>query len=196
MNRDELLEYVKEFLRRAIATRLKIEKEHLFTTPKAQAAVERCLITVIAIAENDGLDGAIDDLGRRHLTLGETVSRKDVRKEVEACYNTFRVEVDGLTTMRKITRPQTESKVLWTVLRERVPIGSDYDDNWVQAADAWILRGEKLDTVLGTATICSFLNPGDEAEFVQELIQTEVAKRKIPRHKISPCKTNRNESAL
>ena len=180
MNRDELLEYVKEFLRRAIATTLKIEKEHLVTTPKAQDAVERCLIAVIAIAENDGLDGAIDDLCRRHSALGETVSRKDVRKEVEACYNSFRVEVDGLTTMRTITRSQTESKVLWTVLRERVPIGSDYDDDWLQAADAWILRGEKLDKVLGTATICSFSNPDDEATFVRRLIEMEVAKRINP----------------
>ena len=104
MNKNELFEYVKEFLRRAIASTLKIERGDLATRPDAQAAVERCLITVMAIAANDGLDGAIDDLRRRHATLGEVVRREDVLKEVEACYNTFRVEVDGLTTMHKITR--------------------------------------------------------------------------------------------
>jgi hypothetical protein len=180
MSKDELLEYVKELLRRAIATTLKIEKEHLVITPNAQAAVERCLITVIAIAENDGLDGAIDDLCQMRSALGETISRKDVQKEVEACYNTFRVEVDGLTIMRKITRLQTKSEDLWTVLRERVPIGSEYNDDWIHAADAWSLRGEKLDTVLRTAKICSFSNPEDEAAFVQRITEMEAAKRKNP----------------
>lgn len=180
MKQDELLEYVKEFLRRAIATTLKIERNHLVTTPNAQAAVERCLITVIAIAENDGLDAAVDDLCRRRSAIGEKISCQDARKEVEASYNTFRVEVGGLTTMRKIIRAQTKPKDLWTVLRERVPIGGEYDDGWVQAADAWIIRGEKFDKILGTAKIYSFSNPDDEAAFVQQIIEMEAAKRKNP----------------
>lgn len=179
MNKDELLEYVKEYLRRSIATTLKIEKDHLANTPNAQAAVERCLITVMAIADNDGLDGAIDDLCQKHSALSKTVSRRDVRKEVEACYNTFRVEVDGLSTMHKITRLQTKSKDIWIVLRERVPIdNSEYDDDWLQTADAWLIRGEKSDTVLGTAKIYSFTNPEAEAKFVQRIIEMEAAKHK------------------
>jgi hypothetical protein len=173
MSRDEFLEYAKEFLRRSIAKTLKIEKQLLIEDVKAQTAVERCLVTVMTIAKYKALDEAIAELWQRYSSGGEPIPRRDVEREVNACYNTFRVEVDGLTTMHQITRPLTEPKELWSVLRERIPLEGEYDDDWIQVADAWILRGETLNKVVGTATLKSFINAEDEAAFVEHLLRLQ-----------------------
>ena len=189
MNHEELPEYVKELIYRAIATKLKIRRSQLARSPKAQAKVNRCLVTVKAIAETNTLNEAVDHLLKTHSEEGGAISPKAIVREVNECYETFNTEIAGVERMHEMNRMQIDSKTkaIWEYLRANVPISSDYEDDWLQAADAWILRDEKLNVVLGTATICSFPNPEDEAGFVQGHIQAEVAKRKrsVPQKKQS-----------
>ena len=52
MNSGDLHGYMEELMRRAIATKLKLRRDRLVASPEAQAALERWLHTVIAIAAN------------------------------------------------------------------------------------------------------------------------------------------------
>jgi hypothetical protein len=188
MNHEELPEYVKGLIYRAIATKLKIGRHQLARSPEAQAKVNRCLVTVKGIAEAKTLNEAVDRLLKMHSEGGDAISPKAIVREVNECYETFNTEIAGVERMHEMNRMQidSKSKAIWECLRANVPISSDYEDDWLQAADAWILRGEKLNVVLGTATICSFPNPEDESEFVRGLIQAEVAKRKAPQPQNQP----------
>jgi len=161
MNRDELPQYAKELIRRAIATKLKIRRGHLIASSDAQAAVDRCLAAVKAIADNQTLDGAIDDLLEIRLGRCGGVVRQDIQREVEACYNTFKVEIAGVERMYEMNRRNMEPKVIWDFLRCRVPVGNEYDDDWLRVADAWILRGEVIQLPLGTANIYSITGDTD-----------------------------------
>jgi len=188
MNHEELPEYVKGLIYRAVATKLNIRKHQLARSPKCQAKVNRCVVTVQAIAESKTLDEAVDRLLKMRSEDGDTISRRGIARQVNECHGTFGAEIAGVERMHEMNRLQIESKsaAIWGFLRANVPIGSDYEDDWLQAADAWILRGEKLDLALGTATICSFANPEDEAEFVQEIIEAQVARRKVPQLQNQP----------
>jgi len=181
MNDDELPEYVRELTYRAIATELKIGKDNLIASPEAKAKVHRCLMIVKAIADNQTLDGAVDDLIAMLSESGNVVSRKAIQREVNACYDTFNIEIAGIERMFEMHRKKFESKDIWDFLRSRVPVGCEYEDDWLHAADAWILRGEKLDLILGTAEICSFSNPADQAKSVHRIIKTKATKRKNPK---------------
>jgi hypothetical protein len=154
----------------------------LARSPKAQANVNRCLVTVKAIAESKTLDEAVDRLLKMRSEDGNSSPRRAIVREVNECSETFNTEIAGVERMYEMNRLRidSKSKAIWECLRANVPISSEYEDDWLQAADAWILRGEKLNVVLGTATICSFPNPEDESEFVRGLIQAEVVKRKAP----------------
>ncbi len=164
MNRDQLPQYAKELIRRAVATKLKIPRDHLSASPDAQAAVDRCVAGVKAIADHKTLDGAIDEIFAARSQSEAEVPRKDIQREIEACYNTFNVEIAGVERMHEMNRRNMEPKDMWDFLRCRVPIGPEYDDEWMRVADALILRGEVIHMPLGTATVYSATtNMDDEA---------------------------------
>ena len=162
MNRDQLPQYAKELIRRAVATKLKIQRDHLIASPDAQAAVDRCVANVKAIADHQTLDGAIDEILAARTQSGTDVSRKEVQREIEACYNTFNIEIAGVERMHEMNRRNMEPKDMWDFLRCRVPIGPEYDDEWMRVADAWILRGEVIHLPLGTATVYSTTTEMDD----------------------------------
>ena len=175
MNNDELPENVKKLISRAIATKLKIRRDHLTTSLEAKTKVDRCLMIVTAIADNQTqqLDDVVNDLMKINSTRGEVTSRRAIEGEVNECYEAFNTEIAGVGRMREMMRLKIDfkAKAIWEFLRSEVHIASEYEDD-LQSADACILRGER------TATLCSFPNPEDEAEFVQQIIEKEVAKRK------------------
>jgi hypothetical protein len=175
MKMDELPENVKKLISRAIATKLKIRRNDLIALPEIKAKVDRCLMMVIAIADNQThkLDDIANDLMGIYSARGDVVSRRAILREVDECYTNFNAEISGIEQMRKMSRMKIDSKTkaIWEFLRSNVPIGSEYEED-LQAADAWILRGER------TATIFSFPNTNDEAEFVQQIIEIEASKRK------------------
>jgi hypothetical protein len=178
VNKDELPENVKKLISRAIATKLRIRKDRLMTSVEAKAKVDRCLMIVTAIADNQTqkLDDVVSDLMQLYLGRGEVVSRRLIQREVNKCNEDFNTEIAGIERMREMMRMKIDSKIkaIWEFLRSRVHVSSEYEEDF-ESADAWILRGER------TATICSFPNPEDEAEFVQQTIEME-AKRKNRNH--------------
>ena len=182
MNHKELPEYVKELIYRAIATKLKIRKEDLFVSPEAKSKVDHCLIVVKAIADSKmpTLDGAVNNVLAIYSARGEVVSRRVIERDVNNFYETFSNEIAGIERMNEMHRLKIEASAIWDFLRSRIRVGNEYEDEWLEAADAWILRGEKRHIELGTAEICSFSNPEDQAKFVQQVIEIEAAKRKTP----------------
>jgi hypothetical protein len=164
MIRDQLPEYAKELIRRAVATKLKIRLHDLVASPHAQAAVDRCVAAVKAIADHKTLDGAIDEIFAVRSDREAGVSRSEIQREIEACYNTFKIEIAGIERMHEMNRRNMDPKDMWDFLRSRVPIGAEYDDEWMRVADAWILRGEVIRLPLGSATVYSVeTDSGDEA---------------------------------
>jgi hypothetical protein len=183
MNKDELPEYAKALIYRAIATKLQITRDHLVSSLEAQAKVDRCLLTVKAIADNKTLNGAVDNLLKIYSGCGEIISRRAIVKDVNQCYEKFNTEIASIESMLDMNRRNMEPKDIWDFLRSRVPIGSEYEDDWLQAADAWILRGENRAPVIGTGILYSFSNPEDEGAFVREIIEMQAPKRKNPKAK-------------
>ena len=177
MNKNELPENVKKLISRAIATKLKIRRDHLTTSLEAKAKVDRCLMIVTAIADNhtQKLDDVVNDLMEIYSARSEVVSRGIIQREVNECDESFNTEIAGIERMREMMRTKIDckTKAIWEFLRSRVQVGAEYEED-LESADAWILRGER------TATICSFPNPENEAEFVQQIIDIETAKRQKP----------------
>ncbi|MEI6297475.1 MAG: hypothetical protein WCO84_07630 [bacterium] len=193
MDHEQLPEYVHELIYRAIATKFKIGKQQLASSPEAQAKVSRFIMAVKAIAEADTLNEAVARLLKMHSLGVDSISHEAITQEVNECYEAFAAEIAGVERMHEMNRLKIDSKsaAIWEYLRANVRLGSEYEDDWLQAADAWILRGEKLKVELGTATICSFQSPADEMEFVQEVIQAQNTKHQKAafQDRILSCRT-------
>lgn len=171
MNTDELLPYVKELLRRAIATTLKVPQSHFASSPQAQAAVSQCLTNVMAIGYNESLDAATDDLLGMRSALGANISRPELRREIEATSNTFPVEIAGFARMHEMNRRNVEAKEIWAFLRAEVPIGPEYDDEWLRAVDWNISRSGNIPSASpSTASDSPFAGePEDEEAFIRRV---------------------------
>lgn len=90
-------------------------------------------------------------------------SRHEIQREIEACYNTFSVEIAGVERMHEMNRRNMEPKNMWDFLRCRVPIGPEYDDDWMRVANAWILRGERILLPVGSVSVYSVVTNSDSA---------------------------------
>ncbi|MDB6134354.1 MAG: hypothetical protein JWM59_2597 [Verrucomicrobiales bacterium] len=141
---DELLDYVKEFMRRAIATALKISRHELAGSMETQSAVTQCLTTVISIGYNNSLDAASEELHTMRSMLGQSASLADTQQHVHACYNTLREPIAGFERYHELSQRRMSPTAIWDWLRSRIHISMDYQDSWLSVADAWILRGERL----------------------------------------------------
>ena len=84
--RDQLVKDVKQLLRRAIATRIRISKVDFDTYLDVEELVENYLRTAIAISSRTELNEAIEDIQKLRGIIGGEKSRKAVLKEVEYCY--------------------------------------------------------------------------------------------------------------
>ena len=136
--RDQLIDDFKEFLRRAIAGRLQIDKSTYDESLDAEDLVNQCLLTVIAIGNREALDDAIRDIQIMRSITGDGITdRKAVRSEVESCYEKFRLEVEGVTRFNELSKLSNfESKDIWEFLRTNVPVTSGHDDGELQKIDA------------------------------------------------------------
>jgi hypothetical protein len=151
--RQQLPHYAKELIRRAVATKLKIRRDYLIRSDDAQAAVDRCVANVKAIADHETLDGAIDEIFAARSRQEPNISRRDIQQAIEACYNTFGTEIAGIERMHQINHMNFDPKDMWDFLRCRVPIAPEYDDERIRVADAWLLRGEIVHLPLGSAEL-------------------------------------------
>ena len=142
---DELLDYVKEFMRRAIATALKIPRHELAGSIESQSAVTQSLTTVMSIGYNESLDAASDELHTMRSMLGQSASLAETQKHVQACYNTLREPISGFERYHELNQRQMSTRAIWDWLRSRITIAMDYQDSWLSVADAWIFRGERLE---------------------------------------------------
>ena len=152
MESTELLKYIDDFMRRTIASHLKVRRHDLLSSAELQEKVERYLVTVKAIAATPTTNDAIDalmKLGTKPTTRGRLVA------DVETCYEKLNLEIAGFEHILPMLRRRAEPRVIWDFLRSRVSVGTEFDDEWLQSADAWILRGEVIQVPLGTATFYS-----------------------------------------
>ena len=135
MNKDTLLENVKELLRRSIASTLKIEKTDYDMSLDTQTAVNRCLSMIMAIGYNETLDGALDDLCEMgSLFNANAISREVVQKEIMACLNTFRVEIAVFKIMHQMNQQNKEPREIWNDITSKIIIPHDYQDDWLRQA--------------------------------------------------------------
>ena len=150
MDTPELVKYVDDFMRRAIASHLKIRRKDLFASTALQEQVKHYLITIKAIAATPKNDDAVDAL--MELTQKPT-SRARLIRDIEICYEKLSLEVAGYERMLEMLRLELGQVAIWDFLRSRVPIGSEFDDDWIRSADAWILRGEAIPVPMGSVEL-------------------------------------------
>ncbi len=127
MTKDELLEKVKELLRFSIATKLKIKASDYSTSLDTKTAVQRCVTVVMAIGCNKALDSAVDDLCELFGAFSSYVDRSKFEDEVEACYNTFRLEVAAFTNMHELNQLNVVPKDIWNVVSAPLDFDESYD---------------------------------------------------------------------
>jgi hypothetical protein len=137
LNRDALLNDVKDLLRRSIASTLKIGKAHYDMSLDAQTAVDRCLSMVMAIGYNETLEGALDDLCEMGSFLNTNkISRDKVQKEVMGSLNTFRFEIAMFKRMHEMGKHNMEPKAIWKELIAKIHIAPEYHDDWLANRNA------------------------------------------------------------
>lgn len=127
--RDQLADDIRELLRLAIAGRLRIPKPTFDTSLEAEELVNRCLLTVVAIANRSALDDAIQDLRIMRSIAGGVVDRETVKAEVESCYEKFRVEIAAVERFNEMTKRESfQPRDVWSYLRANVQVDYGYDD--------------------------------------------------------------------
>jgi len=136
--RDQLVDDIKDLLRRAIASRLRIPKNTYDTSLDAWEDVNKYLSTVVAIGNRKALDDSINDLRIvRSITGGGLVDRESVKSEVETCYERFRTEVDAVTRFNEMLNGGIiKVNDVWIWLRSNVHVNSGYDDDELREIDA------------------------------------------------------------
>jgi hypothetical protein len=150
MEMPELIRYVDDFMRRAIATGLGITKKQLQGSTDLREKIEHFLVTVKAIAATPTNDDAVAAL----LQLAkEPTSRNAVICDVNHCYEVLNPVIAGFEHLLDMHRRKMEPKIIWDYLRSRVSISNEFEDDWLRSADAWIIRGEVIHVPLGTAKI-------------------------------------------
>jgi len=136
--RNQLGDDIKVLLRRAIASRLQISKETFDASLDADDTVNKCLLTVIAIANRSALDDAIQDIQiMRSIAGGGDVDRASVKSEVETCHEKFPIEIAAIKRFNEYSkRSNFKLKDIWSHLRSNVRLDSRYDDDELRAIDA------------------------------------------------------------
>jgi len=152
MDTTELIRYVDDLMRRAIASDLKIRRKDLVSSPELQERVEHFLITVKAISATPTNDDAVDALVG---LVKKPASRASLAADVTTAYEKLYLEIAGFERLLEMLKLKMGPAVIWDFLRTRVPIGAEFDDEWLASADAWILRGKVIHVPLGQATIYS-----------------------------------------
>lgn len=122
------------------------------SSAELQEKVERYLVTVKAIAATPTNNDAIDALMK--LSTKPT-TREQLVADVQTCYEKLSLEIAGFEHIIPMLSRRAEPPVIWDFLRSRVSVGAEFDDEWLQSADAWILRGEVIQVPLGTARFYS-----------------------------------------
>ena len=136
--RDQLAEDIKDFLRRAIACRLRISKDAFDTSLDTEDEVNKLLLTVIAIANRSELDDAIHDIQiMRSITGGGLVDRESIKSEVETCYEKFPIEIAAIERFNELSK-RSSFKVndIWIYLRSNMGLDYGYEDDKLREIDA------------------------------------------------------------
>lgn len=132
---NQLFEDIQEFLRRAIAGSMMIQKRTYDESLDAEDRVNHCLLIVIAIGNRNALDDAIRDIQILRSITGGIVDRKVVRSEVESCYENFRFEVAAVTRFNEMSKMNFKSKDIWNNLRSNVTVTCGHDDEDLRKID-------------------------------------------------------------
>jgi hypothetical protein len=141
--RDQLVDDIKELLRRAIAGRLRISKPKFEESLDAEDLINRTLLIVIAIGNRSLLDDAIQDIRIVRSIIGGAVDRETVKAEVESCNENFPTEVAAITRFNEmdirlngIGEPAFKPKDIWSNLRANVRVNFGYDDEGLETIDS------------------------------------------------------------
>jgi len=131
---EQLIDDIRELLRRAIATSLRIHKRTYDESLDVEDLVNKSLLTVIAIGNRDALDKAIQDIRIMRSITGGEVDRETVKSEVEDCYERFRFEVAAITRLNELRkRGGFAPKDIWALLRSNVQVNNQYDEDLSEA---------------------------------------------------------------
>lgn len=136
--RDQMVDDIKQLLRKAIAARLRIPKPRFDTSLDANELVDKYFTIVVAIGNRTTLDDAIRDIRIvRSVVGGGRVDHETVRAEVELCYDQFKVEIAAVERFNELTkRSGFKPKEVWVFLRSNVWVDWGYDDDELHEIDA------------------------------------------------------------
>lgn len=137
MDRDALIKDVKGLLRRSIASTLNVTMADYDTSRETRTVINRWLAVVMTIGCNETLDGAINELCEKASFFGvNTIPRRIVRAEVEACCNIFRFEVAAFTRVHEMNRCEMEPGDIWNHLVSVVRIPRANQNDWLEQSNA------------------------------------------------------------
>jgi len=150
----ELQGYAEVLFRRSIASTLHIRPDELQSNQVKRSLVEHILQTVIAIGSHATLENAANNLVSRNNVAKTNFTYETALQHAQEVYEQFKYPIGGVERMLKLRQyPIEKLEKIWEVIRARVPIDPDYNDEWMEVADAWILRGEHRTLNLGTARV-------------------------------------------
>ena len=137
-SRDQLLDDMRELLRRTIAGRLRISKNTYDTSWDAWDEVNKCLLTVIAITNRRALDDTIADIQIiRSVAGGGPVDRETVKSEVEACEERFPMEIAAIEGFNELSKRRgIKHKDIWIYLTSKTQVILGHDDDELRDIDA------------------------------------------------------------
>ena len=143
MDRETLIKDVKGLLRRSIASTLQVTMTDYEASSETRTAIDRWLFVVTTIGYNATLDGAINDLCEKSSFFNlNTVSRRIIRAEVEACCNIFRFEVAAFIRVHEMNRCDMEPGDIWSYLISAIRLPHASQDDWLEQSHARWLRSQ------------------------------------------------------
>src|SRR5581483_1511951 len=114
MDTTELIRYVDDLMRRAIASDLKIRRKDLVSSPELQERVEHFLITVKAISATPTNDDAVDALVG---LVKKPASRASLAADVTTAYEKLYLEIAGFERLLEMLKLKMGPAVIWDFLR-------------------------------------------------------------------------------
>ena len=150
---ETLQGYAEELFRRSIATTLELTPKLIKSTPVKQKMVEHVLQTVITIGCHSTLDEAAQILVNNNESKRTSFTLEEALKHTQEVYDSFPFPIAGVERMREMQKHNLQSKDIWRLLRSEIHISSEFDDEWMDVADDWILLGKSRTINLGSAEV-------------------------------------------
>ena len=129
MNERELLNNVKDLLRKAIASRLKIAKTDYDASLSTQIKVNRWLTNIMSMGHNKGsMVEVLEELctARHFGHHDDTAVIGAMRKEMIETQRLFGPEITAFTIMHEMNEDGEQPEAVWAHVQSMIALADDY----------------------------------------------------------------------